>query len=449
MDYFSISRKLLAAETPLVDSRSYLSYGSPGPLRKSEGLIDVCVVYPNLYSMGMSNLGYMIACDVFDGREGVLVDRAFLPERGQKETRGLVTGRMLRDFDIVVFSVSYELDFLNIEKILKAGGIEPDRNKRRGPFVLCGGVAASINPYALSGMADLVLTGDAEVLIPEFIENFKNGNIPDENTGNELKKLRKLENCFFSTVITKNSVFPGTVLLDGGRGCAYSCKFCVTGNYFGPFLCQDAKRFIDVASGLKPKGCTRFGIVSSSIGRIAGFDKFLEYAVQNRLSVSVSSIRFEDIDKDMAELLFKAGQRQFTLAPEAGNYDLRRSIAKPVSNGDILKKISMVHSLGAGVKLYFMFGLPGETERDLVDIINLLKEAGKTGQVKAGIQAFVPKPHTSFTRGDFAGEAVLKKKKKLLLEAAFSGRLPKNILDIAGIRETVKEWELCWKGRPL
>lgn len=455
MSSFNLSKKFLNSEKNLVDGKSYLKYNSDYNLKKSQGRVNVCVVYPNIYEMGMCNLGYLIVCDILDSYNGVHVDRAFY-NKNINECRGFLTGRKLKDFDLILFSVPYEIDILNIEKILSDGGI--DLNKSH-PYIVAGGTAIMINPNIAKHFADLVALGDAEILLTKFCDVFTKNNLEEnfifetlkneagfyfpkyQNTFGNIVKVKELENIFFSPVISKNFVFKETVLIDAGRGCPYTCKFCVTGNYFKPLVLIDAVKFIPIIEYCKNLGVNSFGIVSSCVAKLQNLKELL--LKYDNVKINVSSLRFEDIDEETVSLFVKTKQKVFTLAPETGTEKLRDSVSKHISNSLIVEKVRLIHKHGGTVKLYFMFGLPNENLDDVYAIAELVKILRETGQVKACIQAFVPKPHTPFENFEFENVNSLKNKKIQFIKKIRELKIPSDVFEFGSIKESFMEYKIC------
>jgi len=459
--YFNLIKKYISSEINLENNKSYLSYSESNNLQKSKSLINVCVVYPNTYETGVNNLGFLILCDELDKYSNISVDRSFY-YKNFNEVRGFLSGKKLCDFDIVFFSISYELDVLNLNSILEKGGI----NNNNKPLIVVGGSAVMINPEICNNISDLVCLGDAEILIPLLIEKiFKDGlNIKalfnsfyntdgfyfpnlEENNNKDYKIIRqkKLENIFSSPFISPYSVFKNTVLIDGGRGCLYDCKFCVTGNYFKPLIIPDATNFYKIINHCLSKGVNSFGIVSSCVAKIKNFKSFLSY--YKDIKINLSSLRFEDIDSELLELLKQNKQNIITLAPETGSNSLRSSISKSITNIDIINKIKLVHAYKFSVKLYFMFGLPEETDNDLIELVCLIKELRKSGIINASIQVFVPKPHTPFSNIKILDIKILKYKKEILVKEFIKHKIPINTIQFSSIKEAHLEYKLCQYGK--
>lgn len=454
MNFYSLSKKLLNDEINLVENKSYLKYGSDDNFKKSKGRINACVVYPNIYSMGMCNLGYLIVCDILDSYDGIHVDRAFY-HKNDRDCRGLLTGRKLKDFDLILFSVPYEIDILNIEQILLDGGV--DLNKQH-PYIVVGGSAIMINPNIAKHFADLVALGDAEILLNKFCETFLKTGIDEtsifeslkheagfyfpkfQNSFGALVKVKELEKIFFSPVISDNFVFKNTVLIDAGRGCPYTCKFCVTGHFFKPLVVIDAARFVPIIDYAKTKGVNSFGIISSCVAKLQNLKELL--TKYENIKINVSSLRFEDIDEELVNLFVTNKQKNFTLAPETGSEKLRLYVSKNISNDIIIQKVRLIHKYGGTVKLYFMFGLPEESLEDVFSIAELVNVLRETGQVKACVQAFVPKPHTPFSEIKFEGVSSLKYKKNEFVKKIRELKIPSNVFEFGSIKEALLEYEL-------
>ena len=429
--------------------RSILTTGSGGGYR-------IALVYPNRYHVAMSNLGFLSVYRLLAERYDVNVERATLPD--PKDERSLKTSgnpirtiesqRDLRSIDAILFSISFENDYINVLKILRLSSI-PIRSSDRTeghPLVGAGGVAMMINPEALSPFIDFFALGEGEGLTDELTETLaaaKRGGLSREETLEELAEIsgvyvpshfavsydasgvveaienlrgrpnrvpvRRLDEFnaapFCSPLVTDATEFSDMLLVEMGRGCPYSCAFCGTKTVYGKVRHRPAEDIIeDIQRGATIAG--RVGLLGPAVASHPDFISILRHIEGTGADLGLPSIRTETLDDDGIRLLAKLGVKTITLAPETGTEHLRRKLGKAIRDEEIMELV--VRAVDVGImqfRLYFLIGVPGETQDDRDGIVDLVKKiqhrvrtttAGtkKVGRITASINPLVPKPHT-------------------------------------------------------
>jgi radical SAM superfamily enzyme YgiQ (UPF0313 family) len=450
------------------------------------GKIRVCLIFPNYYNVGISNLGFQYVYALFNARKDVVCERAFLPEprildehkRTNIPLLSLESLRPLRDFHILAFSLSYENDYPNVLQMLELSGIPllAEERKVHDPLVIAGGSAMSINPEVMAPFFDCILIGEAEELVDEFIEALKkswgktreellkglsavegvyvpqfyepilnpDGTLKDivPRSGDLPRRIKKRVHKGTPLVVssplrTKEGEFGDSLIIEVARGCPHHCRFCVVRSLYHPFrpypLDLLEKKVIE---GVKL--CGRVSFLGAAIGNHPDFLHLCHKVIQLGGQFTLSSLRADQVSETLAKLLFASNQRSVTFAPEVGREEKRFKIGKRLSDSDLFRAVQILSQEGVtNLKLYFMIGLPKEEEEDLKALINLVKEIShkqkqilraSKGKIILSLSSFVPKPWTPFQWYPFEEIASLKKKIKYLkrsLEFQINYDLPK------------------------
>jgi len=393
------------------------------------GRIPIALVYPNSYYLGMSNLGLHAIYSLLNSYSEVVGERAFW-EMENRDRRlpplSVESQRPLSDFAVLAFSVSYELDYFNIVHILKASGIPiyaADRDERY-PLVIAGGPCIIANPLPLSPFFDCLCIGEAEPIIPAMLPITAEGILGKRN--DLLKALASLPGIYVpacysgisvarqwaknlddfavaSIVLTPDTELGDLYLIEVERGCNWGCRFCLVNKAFHPMRCRSLDKLIAQAEhGLKYR--KRLGLVGAAVSDHPQIEELLLKLGQMGAELSISSLRMRPLSRIVLRELARGGTRTIALAPEAGSPRLRQMIKKGISEDDILEAMGKVVEQGIRqVKLYFMIGLPSETEEDIEGIIKLaLTCKGILDKQQIGcrlvlnISPFVPKAGTPF-----------------------------------------------------
>jgi radical SAM superfamily enzyme YgiQ (UPF0313 family) len=406
----------------------------------------------------MSNLGYQAILRAF------LEDHRFDARRVFWEGGSLTLpdgGRSLDEFDAIALSVSYQPDMVHLPRLLEAGRVGPPGSRTR-PLIIGGGVAVTINPETSSHLFDIVVLGDAEPVLPALLEKLSSnadrdalldrmGEIPgvyiparyereappggpfllphpcqDSPPVIATSMLHDLSsNPARPAVLSTDSEFGKLYTLEVSRGCPAGCFFCAAGSVCGPvrFLGMDVfKREAELGLHYRKT----IGLVGTAVSYHPGLTEMAGYLLEQGGRFSPSSIRAERVTPELADLLVRASHRTISLAPEAGTEDLRKAIGKGFTDNQFLEKADLLFEAGIpNLKLYFMVGLPGESDSDITGIIELVgklrermlhwgRPRGKVGAITVSVNPFVPKPRTAFERVSMAAEATLSERMKTI-----------------------------------
>jgi len=449
-----VSRKLIEKTNALISKEKGTVFKEPG------GKINVCLIYPNTYHVGMSNLGFQGIYTLLNDRSDILCERAFLPddddidEYKRTNTRlfSFESKRPLNNFDILAFSVSFENDYPNILKILELANIplrSSDRNQSH-PLLIVGGVCAFFNPEPLADFFDICFVGEAEEMLNEFIEAYKQSEsktslyekaaaiesiyIPEfykisyDNGISRRKALhgahetinrRYLKDIsayrFRQSIVTPETEFSDMYLIEAMRGCPWKCRFCAAGHIYNPPRkkgLSEIKRDIDDA--MKVSG--RVGLIGPSL---TDYPYISEVLKTEGVDFSITSLRASRKSAELVGLL--KGRKSVSIAPEAGTERLRKVIDKKITEDDIIETSRLIFAGGIeNLRLYFMAGLPTESDDDIKGIISLVKkirDISKRGSIVLTLSTFVPKPFTPFQWHGMEKIEIVKKRLKAVKSA--------------------------------
>ena len=446
----------------------------PGAVRKEPGgRLRMALVYPNAYRLGMANLGLHAVYRIANAQPGVLCERAFLPESASAPVRSLESGRPLRDFDVVAFSLSFEDDYVHVLEVLARAGLPlraADRDERF-PLVVGGGIAVQINPEPVAPFFDLLLVGEGEALLPgffqalppsparqpraellaalaalpgsyvpglyevayadtrdargEWVTRFEpRSSAPPRVRRSYVADLRQVATS--RVVDSPDAQFGDLFLTEVARGCLWGCRFCAAGFVQRPYREVDLEVLrAEVRRGIE-KGM-RVGLVGPDTSDYTGLDPLTCYIGEQGGSFSPSSLRVDAITPELSRRLAAGGERSITIAPEAGTDRMRRVVNKDFSDDRIVEAAESALAAGMRhVKLYFMCGLPTETDDDVRGMARIavrireevmVPHAGRTGRmgrISLSVNPFVPKPWTPFQWAPMHDERCLAGKRRLL-----------------------------------
>jgi len=391
------------------------------------GRLPIALIYPNSYYIGMSILGLHATYSLLNSYNGVVCERASWERENRAQQLPplcLESQRPLSDFAILAFSISYELDYFNVVQILKTSGIPlyaADRDERH-PLVIAGGPCLIANPLPLSPFFDCLCIGEAEPILPAMLPILAEGITGKRN--DLLKALASLPGVYVpqcysgtpvvrqwasslddfpvtSVILTPDTELADLYLIEVERGCNWGCRFCLVNKAFRPMRYRSIDKLIAQANlGLKYR--KRIGLVGAAVSDHPQLEELLIRLRQMGAGLSISSLRLSPLSRVVLRELANGGAQTITFAPEAGSQRLRQIIKKGISEDDILESMSKVAEQKIKqVKLYFMIGLPSETDEDMEEIIRLTlgckKILDKAGcRIALSVAPFVPKAGTPF-----------------------------------------------------
>ncbi|MBN2437416.1 MAG: TIGR03960 family B12-binding radical SAM protein [Deltaproteobacteria bacterium] len=428
---------LLAVEKP-----SRYTGGEVNAVRKDpgSGQLRFALAFPDTYEVGMSHLGLQILYAVLNGRPEVACERCYAPwpdMEGELRRRrlplcSLESQRPLHAFDIVGFSLQYELSYTNVLMMLELGGI-PLRSGERDeahPLVIAGGPSA-FNPAPMSAFIDAFVIGEGEEAVTEIADTvtairrrggkrreqiealgaLRGVYVPAIHTGNEKigKRIITDPDAWrqpLCPVVPLMKTIHDRVTLEIARGCTRGCRFCQAGMVWRPVRERTPAVLEEMAEAmLRATGHGEISLLSLSSGDYSRIEPLLTTLMDRyytrRVAIALPSLRAETLTPRLIEGIRRVRKTSFTLAPEAGTQRLRDVINKGNTEEELLATTERVFAAGwKAVKLYFMLGLPGEREEDLEGIAELAHRAVRTaknrGQITVSLSTFVPKPHTPF-----------------------------------------------------
>jgi len=489
--------KQIESILPLVQKPARYTGGELNSVVKNKDNIDIrfAFCFPDTYEIGMSHLGLKILYGLINSRENFWCERVFAPDKDMEDIMrknniplfGLESHDSLKDFDAVGFTLQYELSFSNVLNMLDLAGI-PIRSKNRGdslienPIVVAGGPCVA-NPEPLADFIDCFQIGEGEEVMLEFLDllsEFKKKNatrkdfliaashiegiyVPalydvtynadgtiKEFTANDgapkvinKRVVSDLDNIYYpeNFVVPFVEVVHDRVVHEIFRGCIRGCRFCQAGFWYRPIR----EKSVETISRQSQKIACETGYDELSLCSLSSSDytkitelleSLLSWATPQKINVALPSLRIDNFSDELREKLALVRRSGLTFAAEAGTQRLRNVINKNITEAEILGTCRKAFQGGwTAVKLYFMIGLPTETDEDVVGINELCqkvveefysnpdKPKGKTVSVSAGVSSFVPKPCTPFQWEPQDSREEITRKQQLLKETVTSKKI--------------------------
>ncbi len=442
--------KILSAEISLLPDRS------------KKWSVAVAHVFPNTYSAGMSNLGYLTLFEVAHRFWQFYPQRFF-----GDEPFSLEEGQPLASFPIIMVSLSFEPDFLNLLDMFRVGGVELYAGGRE-QLVVVGGAGATINPFPYAEFADAVFVGEGVEYIEKIFALLAENPPGRASKEDILRVLAEIDGVWVprlsenppkraisraevppsSKIVSSFASFPNMVLVQIQRGCIFACPFCATPVVYNPFKNFSLEGIIQAIAPWRDVGYSRVGLVGSAIADHDRLGELLDFFAAEGVEVFTSSLRVDRLTPELLEKLAHTTQRTVTFAPEAGAEHLKRAIKKDITAEKIIATASRLTA--KEIKLYYIVGLPGESPDDVAEIareIELIAGSLRDRKIVASVNPFIPKrgtkwgdmpmlPHRELVSRFGLLKKLLRKVKNVFLEINYKRRTRVQwVLSVGGVEE--------------
>jgi radical SAM family uncharacterized protein/radical SAM-linked protein len=443
------------------------------------GRLKVALAFPDTYEIGMSHMGTRILYKLLNDKDNCLAERVYMPWIDMRNLLrehnvpllALESWQPLRKFDVVGFSLQYEMEYTNILDMLHLGGIPVFAREREDahPLVIAGGPVA-FNPEPMADFIDIFVIGDGEESFPFFVDECLRLQRLGQSKSDILSHFAALDGFYVPArlatvqkdgfeVLSDNQPYPvpvkrhmvedinaypfpsdfvvpyGKIIHDRisvelSRGCTQGCRFCQAGIIYRPERERDPQQLTEtIIDAIEKTGYDEVSLTSLSSADYTGIELLAEHLMdrldESNTALAFSSMRVYGLSKALTRQIARARKTGFTIAPEAGSQRMRDIINKNISEADIVAGVTNAFQQGwTLVKLYLMIGLPNETDEDAVAIVDLAEKILKIGRqiignrakVNVSVNTFVPKPHTPFQWSPLIDRETVARRQNLILD---------------------------------
>lgn len=413
----------------------------------------VALAYPAPYAVAMSSLGFQRIYRAIQESDGMMCERAFLPD---DDSAGITpevpvtyeSRRGLAEFPVVALSIAYELEIAGIVRLLDLAGIPPLREQRdqRHPLVVVGGPLTFSNPLPLAPFADAVVVGEADALAVNVLRTIEGAQsrqtavsglaqipnvfVPDLH-GDRLPAVARCDDSLlpaWAPIRTPNAELRDMFLLEAERGCSRACAYCVMrGSKSQGMRIVGRKRLLD----LVPAQTKRVGLVGAAVSDHPDIVEIVRALVDRGCEVGLSSLRPDRLTDEFVSALQAGGHRTLTTAIDGPSERLRGTLQRHAHARHFERAADLARAHGMRLKLYVMLGLPGETDADVDECAELISDLSRRVLVSIGVSPFCAKRNTPLDGAPFAGLDVIKSR---------LDRLRRSLQGRASIRSTSAKW---------
>jgi radical SAM superfamily enzyme YgiQ (UPF0313 family) len=470
----------------IIRELKHLSSLERGAIDKHPAECAVALVYPNSYYVGMSSLGFQLVYGLFNSLPGVRCERGFFIPGGQTYT--VESLKPLRDFDCIAFSLSSEQDYFNVIEILRRAGMPLDARERdeRYPLVIGGGVCAWLNPEPIADVFDLFVLGEAEAVSARLFQRIVAGGgggreellralagIPgvyvprmyEPHYGDDGRFLAvearapglpllerqwvgKLEGLpALAPIVTPKTDFGEKTIVEMMRGCGRQCRFCVAGYAYRPPRFRKVDAIMEAASRALSSG-GGIALLGPSLTDHPDLEEVCSEIVKRGGRISMSSVRPGRIGDRLLGILVRGGLKSLTVAPETPAERLQRRLNKEIHAPDLLRFAECARAAGLKeLKLYYLFGIEGETAADRQAIVEEVRNVASKIAVRVSVGPLVPKARTPLQWAAMEGEGDLRNGYYMLRKSI--ARIPRARISGQSIRGAIVEAALSRGDRAL
>ncbi len=402
------------------------------------GMIKVALIYPSYYTVAANTLAYQMLYYYLNSFKEFYVERIVMPDDPADLPVSLESGMPLSWFDIAFISVHYEPDFANIMSIIDKGGVAPRAAERDKPVIIAGGPPIISNPAPIEEVLDVAVVGEIEstlpLLVEKFLENFPHKKVFLESLSGKdgfyvpqrgreevvMKYAVPLLRRFHPVRQFYTPEMEYRFMVETNRGCFRMCTFCMEGHIFSYMRERPLGDVLDIiGEGVRVNDTRKVTFISLSFFDYSHSEELLENVKKMGLEASIPSLRADTLNEYRLRLIRDVGQKTVTIAPETGSRELAAKLHKYVPLEKALKLAGTARALGfKSLKLYFMVGIPGESDEHLRDTINYIGKLAETGfkgsSLKVTVSPLVPKPHTAFEREAWVGLKEARRRIKII-----------------------------------